>query len=65
MQRLGLGADEVLHVGDSLNADVRGAHAAGIRAAWVNRHGQATPQDVPVAYEIADLAGLTAMLTRG
>ncbi|MGC9665349.1 HAD family hydrolase [Planosporangium sp. 12N6] len=30
---LGLGAGEVLHVGDSLTADVGEAHAAGIRAA--------------------------------
>src|SRR5690349_4671535 len=34
---LGLGAHEVLHVGDSLRTDVAGAHACGIRTAWVNR----------------------------
>lgn len=58
---LGLGADEVLHVGDSFRADVRGAHAAGIRAAWINRRGQAAPDDTPVAYEFADLAGLLSL----
>jgi len=59
---LGLGADEVLHVGDSINADVRGAQAAGIRAAWINRRGQAVPEDAPLAYEISDLAGLAAVI---
>lgn len=55
---LGLAADEMLHVGDSINADVRGAHAAGIRAAWINRRGQVAPQDIPIAFEITDLSGL-------
>jgi len=55
---LGLAADEVLHVGDSLTADVAGAHAAGIRAVWVNRHGRAAPRDVPIAYQITNLADL-------
>jgi 2-haloacid dehalogenase/putative hydrolase of the HAD superfamily len=59
---LGLGPGEVLHVGDSLAADVHGAHAAGIRAAWVNRYGRAMPPGTPAAYEITDLAGLAAIL---
>jgi 2-haloacid dehalogenase len=59
---LGLGAEHVLHVGDSLDADVRGAHAAGIRAAWVNRRGKAMPDDAPITYEISDLAGLAAVI---
>jgi 2-haloacid dehalogenase/putative hydrolase of the HAD superfamily len=56
---LSLGAQDVLHVGDSLDADVRGAHAAGIRAAWVNRHRRGAPRDVPIEFEIADLGGVT------
>jgi 2-haloacid dehalogenase/putative hydrolase of the HAD superfamily len=55
---LGLRADKVLHVGDSLHADVRGAHAAGIPAVWLNHRGHARPNDAPVADEIADLTGL-------
>ncbi|MGQ5261058.1 HAD family hydrolase [Micromonospora sp. ZYX-F-536] len=58
---LGLGAHEVLHVGDSLTNDVAGAHAAGIRAVWVNRRGQVAPHDAPIAYEIADLSGLAGI----
>jgi len=32
--------DRVLHVGDSLHSDVAGAHAAGLKAAWVRRAGR-------------------------
>ncbi|MEU3692400.1 HAD family hydrolase [Streptomyces narbonensis] len=34
----GLRPGELLHVGDSMNADVRGAAAAGWHTAWVDRH---------------------------
>ena len=33
-------ADEAIHVGDSLEDDVRGAHLAGIRAIWLDRSGR-------------------------
>lgn len=58
---LSLGASEVLHVGDSARNDIAGAHAAGIRAAWVNRRGGPAP--AAAAYEVADLSGLAAILT--
>ncbi|MGC4814811.1 HAD family hydrolase [Micromonospora sp. DT228] len=59
---LDLGAHEVLHVGDSTSADVRGAHAAGIRAAWINHRGHTLPDDTPVEYELTDLTGLTDII---
>jgi 2-haloacid dehalogenase/putative hydrolase of the HAD superfamily len=62
LDALGLGADEVLHVGDSIKADVGGPHATGIRAAWVNRRGQAAPAGTPMAYEITDLSDLAAII---
>ena len=58
---LGLRADEVLHVGDSLSADVAGARAAGITAVWVNRRGRPVPDDMDPAFVISDLADLTAI----
>lgn len=39
-QRLGLAPENVLHVGDDPLADVVGARAAGMRAAWLNRRGE-------------------------
>ncbi|MFC8274316.1 HAD family hydrolase [Streptomyces sp. NPDC057271] len=45
-QASGLLPGELLHVGDSMNADVHGAAAAGWHTAWVDRHhtiGPLTP----------------------
>lgn len=39
LSRLGLAADEVLMVGDSVENDVRGASAVGIRAVLLDRSG--------------------------
>lgn len=36
-ERVGVAPDEALHIGDDLDADVRGARAAGLRAAWIRR----------------------------
>ena len=41
-------ADQALHVGDSLEFDVAGASAAGIRSAWVNRRGAARREGDPL-----------------
>ena len=63
---LGLSPGEVLHVGDSLAADVRGAKAQGIPVLWINRlhrdvpHGQDAPE-----YTFTDLRGLLDMLPAG
>lgn len=39
-RRMGRNADDCIHVGDSLEGDVAGALAAGMRAIWVNRSGK-------------------------
>ena len=58
-----LGCRDGVMVGNSLERDVDGALAAGLRAVWVNRFGEARPgdlsQDVP---EIATLRDLPAIL---
>jgi 2-haloacid dehalogenase/putative hydrolase of the HAD superfamily len=59
---LGLRADEVVHVGDSLHADVAGARAAGIAAVWINRSGRPVPDGMDPASVIGDLTDLTARL---
>lgn len=41
-----LGADEVVHIGDSLSSDVKGASALGIRTIWVNRSRREVPVGV-------------------
>src|SRR5205814_1450082 len=64
LERLGLEAHEVLHVGDSDVDDVKGAKAAGLRVAWLNREGRprrpaepcahqrAVPRDVGAAHQL-------------
>jgi len=62
VERLRLPLGEVLVVGDSLEKDVAGARAAGLRCVWVNRTGaDRDPACVPDA-EIRSLAELPALL---
>jgi len=39
-ERLDCEPAQVLHAGDDIEADVIGAHRAGLRSAWIDRHGQ-------------------------
>ena len=51
--------EAALHVGDSPDADVAGALAAGLRAVLVARDGTpAVPAGVPVIGSLAELPGL-------
>ncbi|MCP2341827.1 HAD family hydrolase [Actinomadura rupiterrae] len=56
--RLGLPPDAVLHVGDLLDTDARGAAAAGLTGVWLDRPGTGTPADVARITTLADLPGL-------
>ena len=53
----GVAPGDALHAGDSLDADVAGARAAGLRAVLVRRHGGAVAVD-PSVRVIASLDGL-------
>ncbi|OLD36883.1 MAG: hypothetical protein AUI57_13010 [Candidatus Rokubacteria bacterium 13_1_40CM_2_68_8] len=62
LERLGVQPHEVLHVGDSDVDDVKGAKAAGLRVAWVNRDGRPRRPDVPQPdFEIPDLTELPTL----
>jgi 2-haloacid dehalogenase/putative hydrolase of the HAD superfamily len=66
LEELGVSADRVLHVGDSVIADVEGARALGIDCLWVNRYGESYPGDLPdTAWEAADLSVLPGLLLKG
>ena len=63
LEQLGLQPHEVLHVGDSDVDDVKGAQAAGLRVAWLNRAGRSRRPDVPPSdFEVRDLTELAALL---
>jgi FMN hydrolase / 5-amino-6-(5-phospho-D-ribitylamino)uracil phosphatase len=58
MREAGCTADQLLHVGDSLAADVKGAMDAGARAVWLNRQAQPNDSGITPDYEMATLSGL-------
>jgi HAD superfamily hydrolase (TIGR01549 family) len=57
---IGLPASEIVHVGDSLHADVRGAQAAGMDAIWFAGREMEAPPGVTVC---ADATGLRRALS--
>lgn len=46
LKETGLSPNEVIHIGDSLSSDVKGANAVGIEAIWINRSGRDVPEGV-------------------
>lgn len=52
-----------LMLGDSLSSDIAAAANAGVDACWYNPHGAKNTKNLPVAYEIADLDQVDAILT--
>jgi 2-haloalkanoic acid dehalogenase type II len=65
MRELGTPPSEILHVGDSLEADVAGARKVGIATAWVNRGREAIRPDGPRPdLEIEDLTGVLPLFHR-
>lgn len=45
LKRAGVTPGEALHVGDLYDEDIVGAHAAGLRAVYLDRRGTAAPSD--------------------
>jgi putative hydrolase of the HAD superfamily len=64
---LGTAPERTVHVGDSVLSDVEGAHAAGLVAVWLDRHGDAWPPPPGVhrITSLAELPDLLAALARG
>ena len=64
-ERLRCAPHEVLHVGDHVDADVRGAALAGLRSCWINRVQARWPhEDVIPDLHFDSLAGLADWLER-
>jgi 2-haloalkanoic acid dehalogenase type II len=61
-RELGCSEIELLHVGDSLENDVEGAHGAGIRCAWLNRNRIENNTAITPDYEIHSLTELLDIL---
>lgn len=64
-QRLRCEPGQVLHVGDHVDADVRGAALAGLRSCWINRDQAQWPHaDVVPDLHFDSLAGLADWVER-
>lgn len=51
----GLRPDEVVHIGDSLSSDVKGAQACQIPAIWLNRSKRPVPSGVAVVSDLLQI----------
>ena len=64
-ERLGSPPGEVLHVGDHVDADVRGAALAGLRSCWINRVQAQWPHaDVAPDLHFDSMVGLADWIER-
>jgi len=62
LEQAGCSRSEMLHVGDSLETDVAGAHNTGIRCVWLNRKGAPRSGKINPDYEIGSLRQLPGVL---
>jgi putative hydrolase of the HAD superfamily len=62
VEKAGCSKEELLHVGNSLEDDIRGAVNAGIKCIWINRKGMENHLGVQVDYEINSLRELLELL---
>ncbi len=53
---------ELLHIGDSLEADVRGANGVGATSIWLNRDGVPNTSGIQPDYEIRSLLEIPGLL---
>ncbi len=61
LNAVGVSPEEAVHVGDSFEADIMGAHAAGIRAILLDRDGTQTGQwgeTIQTLHALPDLLGI-------
>jgi putative hydrolase of the HAD superfamily len=62
LDRAGVAAEEAVHLGDSLHADVGGARAAGVTPVLLDRRGRYDPARAPGVRIIRSLAEFPAVL---
>jgi len=54
--------DEIIIVGDSISADIRGGKAAGIATCWFNPHGENPPADCIPTHTVTHLREIMGIL---
>jgi 2-haloacid dehalogenase/putative hydrolase of the HAD superfamily len=64
LNRYRLKPDEVIHIGDSITSDVKGAGHLGIKTVWLNRLGKRKTEGIGPDYVCRDLTEVRQMLMR-
>jgi putative hydrolase of the HAD superfamily len=59
LRKAGCKEVEMIHIGDSIAADILGANKAGIKSVWLNRKGEKNHTQITPDYEIHSLTDLT------
>lgn len=54
LKNTGLKTNEVIHIGDSMSSDVKGAASVHIQPLWLNRFGKEVPDDVDSIVSLLD-----------
>ena len=57
-RQLGIGPDQLAHVGDEHETDIHGARNSGTIAVWMNRTGAESPENPQYHYEVKDMQEL-------
>lgn len=55
LKKVNLQPDEVVHIGDSLSSDIKGASALGINTVWINRDGKVVPEGVVAVKNLLEI----------
>lgn len=51
----GLTPEEVVHIGDSLGSDIKGAYSVGIDTIWINRNNKQVPKGVLSVWNLLEV----------
>jgi FMN phosphatase YigB (HAD superfamily) len=59
VEKLSLPVEDILFVGDCLDNDIQGAQRVGMKAVWINRDKENSPDGIVPDFEIHHLSDLT------
>ncbi|NQX88339.1 MAG: HAD family hydrolase [Halioglobus sp.] len=64
VERVGVPAEQIVHVGDDPEHDIRGARNVGLRTVWISSNGEAWPGGPRADAEITNLGQLPSVIDR-
>lgn len=59
LNKTGMKQQDVIHIGDSLTSDIKGADSVGIRSVWINRSGRTVPDGVTFVRSLTEVFALS------